>query len=236
MKKTGMVLILTMMAALYAPAERAVDFKAGSANVRARRADLATPGGNTWNFSETIPLIDSRAPNGRICGGLITTWTPEKTDVPLLEAGGPTHPFRVLVNSSGGATTIRGMTVWVKANFIGGADSKKAGFSAGDSISAEFDLISANSCDIRFAVKQGDVWYVTANAVAKSNGPFSLEPVTARWRTIAPDAEYALGGAAAAVTFDDVQAVGLYMNVRRDAANSRVVCKTFTADVSFTGE
>lgn len=236
MKKIMMMLILAMMTASYATAERAVDFKAGSANVRARRADRATPAGHTWDFSEKTPLIDSRAPNGRICGGLITTWAPEKNDVPLLEAGGPTHPFRVLVNSSGGVTTARGMIVWVKENFIGGADSKKVGFSAGDSISAEFDLISANSCDIRFAVKQGDVWYVTSGTVARSNGTFSLEPATTRWRTLAVDAEYAMGGSASSVTFDDVQAVGLYMNVRRDASNSRVVCKTFTADVSFTGE
>lgn len=233
MKKIMMLLIVTVMAALHAPAERAVDFKAGSANVKARRADLATTKGHTWTFSETIPLIDSRAPNGRIFGGLVTTWAPEKNDVPLLEAGGSSHPFRVLVNSSGGAATARGMIVWVKANFSGGAELKKAGFSAGDSISAEFDLISANSCDIRFAVKQGEVWYVTANAVAKSNGTFSVNPVTAKWRTLAPEAEYAIGGTAAAVTFDDVQAVGLYMNVRRDAANSRLVCKSFTADVSF---
>lgn len=233
MKKVFFGLLYISFAALSAPGTTIVDFCGDGSKSFAREADSETKTGCLWEYSESKALIHCRSISGLVYGGMCTSWSVERSYAPNFWLG---PDFRIQVALGAGVkTSAKGMLVWKKSDFLNNANFEDVSFAAGNSLSADLDMISANRCDIRFAVKQGEVWYVS-DANARRNGLFTIDPTATGWRLIDTGKNYTIGSEAVSVVFDDVQAVGLYMDAVRDKDQTRVVCKAFKVDAAFDQE
>ncbi len=227
--KRWMMSAVALMVSLVASAVTVVDYdySAATENSGCRSADSITDSSAVWSFSDVSPLIPNdgdEGQNARIYGGLMTTWTPDATYTPSVLNLASTDLLRVIVNPSTVTetnTTIKGMLVWNKANFLNGADTNMISFGAADAMSVTFDNRTANGLprECRFVVKENGFYYVSSvNYAAVGAGSTSITPATdASWAVI--DTSDYSHGAFATKQFTDVDAVGLYINQMKDSWN-----------------
>ena len=231
MKKWLWVALFSGMA-VAARAVEIVRYEGSGGNISSRAADVDTTTGDTWNFSESTALIQNAGiTNGTVYGGMNTTWSVPAAYAPNLWLGG-TLEVRVIPDN-GSDTAFNGVVFWKQADFLNGADAKRVSFSGGDSLSVNLTILSGVA-DIRFAVNQGGVWYVSDTS-RTSAGLFSIEPAAVMWRTVSMDGTYTIGGTASAVVMNNVRAVGLYLQASRAAQQARITLDRFSADASAEG-
>ena len=226
--KTIWMLIISVAVFATAEATRIVDYAGFGSNANSRPADVDTTTGDTWHFSESAPLVQHTwLTNGTVYGGVNTTWSVPMAYAPNLWLGA-TFEVRVIPDNSSD-TALKGIVFWKKDDFLNGAGTGQAGFSSGDSLSANITIVSGTSIDIRFVVKQGGQWYVS-DTKKTAAGLFELDPSAAMWRTISTG-DYAIGDEVS-VELDDVEAVGLYTSASGPAQQSRVTFDRFSADAT----
>lgn len=233
MKRT-VAITAAMLVGLGASAAVIVDFnrEGVSANALARAADINTTLGDTWNFSDSTPLISSTdGTNSTVYGGMATTWSTSTDYNPNLRH--LASEFQIQVQSGLGNTAAKGMLVWKKEDFLNGANAQTVGFSSGDSLSVNFTTIAVSSRSFRFVVNQGGSWYVSN--IQKSDtttGVWSIDPTSYSWRTITTDGNYTIAASGAMIALDDIRAVGLYMDVARTGNQTLIKFDGFQANVS----
>ncbi len=189
-----------------------------SGNVNSRAADSDTTSGDTWNFSDTTMLINAAAyaNNGKIYGGVITTWSPSMAYAPLVR--------QVLTNlqvqvASGGAqnNALKGMFVWKKEDFINGGNSAQLGFNPGDALLMNMTVGGdvGGGRSVRFVVAQAGQYYVSAAewSIAASLLNFGTNATQTTWAPISTS-DYSIG-TFSTMNFTDIQAVGVYFNMVR---------------------
>jgi hypothetical protein len=214
MKKIA--LLITVGLFTMAQADVVVNFTAPAAtavNARAADTNIAGQGSAVWNFSDNSnPLFNKTdITNGKVHGGFITTWAGGSTYTPAFTMGTVSSANTIQLSVSAGTvnTTLKGMLVWDKNDFLGAAQSQKISFSDGDYISYTTGPMTGTP-DIRIVVKQGLDWYVSgmtgqAGTTAYSNNTAALAALT--WYGI-DTGTYAIGSAKS-ITLTDIDAVGL---------------------------
>lgn len=198
-----------------------VDFSndpAVSGVVAARAVDSDTPTGDTWNFSDTVAMIDGTAEenfgrsNLRIYGGMKTYWSPEVDYEPGNRLPSWDTVYQLQINSdgdgAGGVATegYRGMLVWNRADFLNGAGTNAIAFNALSSMTAGFSVMNGT---YRFAVNNAGTYYVSQTSFSGA-GPAALGPAADNWAVISTDENYTIG-TYTAQQFSDIRGVGLYM-------------------------
>jgi hypothetical protein len=218
--------------ALATRAVEIVRYQGSGGNISSRAADVDTTTGDAWHFSESTALIQNAGiTNGTVYGGMNTTWNVPKVYAPNFWLGG-TLEVRVIPDN-GSDTALKGVVFWKQVDFLNGADTKRVSFSGGDTLSVNLTIISGVA-DIRFAVKQDDVWYIS-DTTRTSTGLFSIEPSAVTWWTVSMDGTYTIGGTASSVALNNVRAVGLYLQAARAAQQARITLDRFVADASAEG-
>ncbi|MFA5688196.1 MAG: hypothetical protein WC959_03465 [Kiritimatiellales bacterium] len=233
--KKSVIITIALTAGFFVQAVEIVHFSRpeSAPTVVSRKVDSRSANGVVWAFSESkILLTHPTGTNGTVYGGMIATWSiPDPVYLPALKWY--THQFLMQVNLGAGPdTAFKGILLWNKKDFLNGANTKSVSLSANDTMSCNFMAVSASTRDFRFAVKQGDAWYVSG--VVKndpSTGIFSVKPASISWNKISMD-DYSIEKSAAPVEFDDVQAVGLYMNVTRKGNQSLLRFNDFQANAT----
>ncbi|TVP82448.1 MAG: PEP-CTERM sorting domain-containing protein [Puniceicoccaceae bacterium] len=122
------------------------------------------------------------------------------------------------------STTIQGMLVWKKENFLNGFDAQPVQLNSGDSLSITWTQIAATTVDVRFVVQQGGSYYVSnsgfSSLVANNDlTTFSVDPAQTTWALI-DTSDYSIGSFSS-VVLADVEAVGIYFNASR--ANQQTI-------------
>jgi hypothetical protein len=206
---------MVLMVAMSVRATLVVDFTVTNAvNISSRAANSDTVSGDTWNFSDTTKLINAAATNGNIYGGLITTWSPDKTYAPIVRQN--LTNLQVLVSSSGtnSDNTCKGMFVWKKEDFISGGSSMQLGFNPGDALSVNM-VAAGDTRSVRLVVAQAGQYYVSAAnwAPAATYLNFTTNATQTTWAPISTN-DYSIG-TFAALNVTNIQAVGVYFNMER---------------------
>lgn len=201
----------------FASAKLVVDYTHVAGNIDARTADVSSDASRVWNFSDTTKLIDEVAGVGEtnvtLYGGMTMTWSPSVTYNPYLRNNVANGFQATLGAPSQTGSSVKGVVVWNKADFINGADSETVAFAAGDSISMNLTQVAGNPRDLRFVIKQGGDYYISnQKKTDTATGTYSLEPNA--FQTWAPlsTADYSIGAFVAGTTFTDVEAVGFYVD------------------------
>jgi len=186
----------------------------------ARGPDITTLDGATWDYSDTAPLLDDSdetGQNGRIYGGVSTTWSvPQEHTPPMYDA--PDGGFTVQVNppDKTGTQLLKAVYLWNKADFLVGS-SDIVQFNAGSHVSYNFSWVTADGSQrFRMVVKQGGVVYIsewTTASVGFGGANVTSAFTSTNWAVL-NTTDYTWG-TFAPVTFDDVEGVGLYSEVSR---------------------
>ncbi len=220
--------------AVTASAVQVIDFASTNpSNVDGRAADTQTMTGDTWDFSDSTPLISGgTGTNTTVYGGAITTWTASHaTYHSVVRILASNNSIQIQANPNNGSnTTTTGMIVWDKADFLNGASSQTLGFSNTDSFSVNVGfLASADSVSMRFVVNDGGTYYVSSTEkTTNSVGAFSLDdPTDDTWATISTS-NYSIGSFSSH-TFTDVQGIGLYLDTANTNNQSNFRFDSFTA-------
>ena len=234
MKKIALLITVGLFA--MAHADVVVNFTAPAAtavNARAADTNIAGQGSAVWNFSDNSnPLFNKTdITNGKVHGGFITTWAGGSTYTPAFTMGTVSSANTIQLSVSAGTvnTTLKGMLVWDKSDFLGAAQSQKISFSSGDYISYQTGPITLGTGDFRIAVKKGDDWYVSATTghtgtTTYNNNTAALTALT--WYDM-DTSNYTIGSVAS-ITLSDIDAVGLYLSGARTGNLSRVSIQNFT--------
>lgn len=228
-KLTGIMMVALM--AMSVSAVQLVNYTGVTANGTMRPSDIDTDNGDTWNFSESVPLGTGSTTNSRIYGGMVTVWNDTNAGYEPSFEMTTTYGFRVYVIPPVLAlgTSIKGMLIWEKADFLSGS-SQPVHFAPGDSITAVFGSPSGTA-DMRIAVKQAGQWYVSStNATVAAT--LSIDPTVATWRTITTDGTYTIGATASTLPLNDVQAVGVYASAVRSNNASRFILTSLAVNGS----
>ncbi|MFA5688201.1 MAG: hypothetical protein WC959_03490 [Kiritimatiellales bacterium] len=199
----------------------------------ARNPDVSTPTARMWNFSTTEELLkdDVKGTNNTVYGGMNYSWTAVETNVLFRYYN---DAIQLSVGGAGTDADLTGIIFWDKSDFLNNADTQLVGFSGTDSLSASFETRSGGTTwDIRFVINQGGTWYVSdQNITATGSGVFSSVPATGTWHAISTNGNYTISVTAEPITFDNVLAVGLYINGARKNGQVTVRINDFIADAT----
>jgi hypothetical protein len=197
--------------------EMVVDFGSSSVDMQGRALDSSTLEGAIWDYSDTTPLLNDADPtgqNGRIYGGVATTWSiPQEYTPPMYK--NIDEGFTVQVNPTDvtGTQSLKAVYLWDKADFLAGS-SDTVQFNDGHYISYNFSWVTAQTVQFRLVVKQGGVVYISEWSTVQygNNGPNVTKNITETNWAVLNTADYTWG-AFAPVTFDDVEGAGIYSQV-----------------------
>gem|GEM_PF-5260389 len=196
----------------------------GSGVTSIRSIDVDTATGDTWNFSDTMPLISDSDPlpgetNKTIYGGMASTYDADvgNSDIALSYFGGnPALNIQVLRNTDVPVEkTGTGMLIWNQADFLNGGDSGTINFETNKaSISVTHDFRNGQG-ELRYVVNQGGRYYVSDTTASTENDTVStLSDLSAeKWATISTDNLYTIGSSFIDITLDDVRGVGIYFHL-----------------------
>jgi hypothetical protein len=218
--KKVIITVMAMAATLSVRATLVVDYTVTtSGNVNSRTANSDTVSGDTWNFSDSTMLINTaaNANNGKVYGGVITTWSPDKAYAPFVRQ--TQTNLQVLVSSGAGQNnTCKGMFVWKKEDFINGGSSTQLGFNPGDALLMNMSVTGdtgAGGRSVRFVVEQAGQYYVSQAewSIAAANLNFGTNATQTTWAPISTS-DYSIG-TYSALNVTNIQAVGVYFNMVR---------------------
>lgn len=186
--------------------------------VHSRPADTETATGDTWNFSDTVAMVDGSEQddetrsNLRIFGGMKTSWSPAADYSPYNRITGHSEFYQIQVCSDGNGRggnatdTYQGILLWIKADFLNGADSKTVVFDESSSMKAHM----FNSGEVRFVVNDGGTCYVSQKSTTRNNLLLN-NPASAQWAVI-DVSDYSFDKSAFGPhVFTDIQGAGLYL-------------------------
>jgi len=203
-----------------------------STNDGSRSPDTDTLFGDTWTFSDTVPMVSSTdGSNATIYGGAITTWSESQDYTPIHRFLNSRLQLFVIPSDPNPKTidtSAEGMLVWTKADFLNGTNAQTVSLNAGDMLSCNIDGVTGNN-EFRFVVKEAGVYYVS-EATTSGNGAYSIDPTTTNWATI-NTSTYAIDSSFVSQSFTDVQAAGLYFFSERADNNTNIKIDRFELKV-----
>ena len=239
MRKIILGIMAAALSALSASAVMVVDFGSANGSVTTRDPDNITSLGTTWNFSDTQTLITSKkGKNTTVYGGIVASWTTEQTNsyIPDIKLASKTPGIHVQVAPAAPeskATAVKGILLWNKADFLNGMNAGMLGFIAGNTLIADIGFM-AKLAEFRFVVNQGGVYYVS-NAKSTAASVFMIDPTATLWRTISTDNKYTISEKTVPLSYNDIQAVGIYISGMRETeamTRTAIDIKSFAADAT----
>ncbi len=224
-----------------------VDFNNSNtgAFVGAAGIDTDSAGLDVWNFDDSNALFDGTVAgsNTKIYGGMRMSWGGGGAYSSILRLlGNPNIALSVQLNPTNitGLNTVNGMLIWKKEDFLNNGSTQAVQFGSGNTLSINFNSFNTTSAplttaDIRFVVKQGGSYYVsTTNKTDLTTGVFSINPTSSTWASI-NTSTYAIGSIGA-ITFNNIEAVGIYYNMSRTGGQLLAQFNDFQADLSVIPE
>ncbi|VGO12996.1 hypothetical protein PDESU_01550 [Pontiella desulfatans] len=209
--------VLAGMSVATQAATVAVDFAldANAGVIPARAADSHTDFGDTWNFSDTVPLLDggslpvSGNTNAVVFGGMKAGWGTSTNYNPKFVIDRANERLQLQINSGNPPHSMEGMLLWNQAGFLNGMDSKQVVFDAESSMTVSFSAFNGTT---RFAVQDGGTWYVSESTFPGTGTHTLNAPTSVRWAPVSTDGSYAIG------SFDsrslmDIRGVGIYLEM-----------------------
>lgn len=241
MRKIMVGIMAAALSALSASAVMVVDFgwEKSNGTVPAREPDRIEALGTTWNFSDTQKLISSKKrASSTVYGGIAATWTTAQTNnfIPSLKFYSKTPGFHVQVDPAdpkSAVTSVKGILLWKKADFLNNMNVGMLGFIAGNTLTTDVGLL-AKRAEVRFVLNQGGTYYVS-NTKSTAAGVFMIDPTATLWRTISTDNKYTIGENAVTLPLNDIQAIGIYISGTRETqalTRTTIDIKSFVADAT----
>lgn len=211
-----------------------VDYTPPGTNIRWRNPDFSTGTEARWNFDNNTPMVHAESGvNAIIHGWINTSWAMESPDYTpnirhFLDNGIQIQVAR----GAGVATSLQAVLLWKKEQFLNGANTVTMRFEPGALMSASFNSIGAANREIRFVVKQNGIYYVTIDRKttnANSENPYIIDPTSMEWTTISADSSFTIGDAPLSnIHFDDIEAVGIYLDLSHPENQSNTIISGFT--------
>lgn len=176
----------------------------------------------------TAPLVNVSSggtkPSGRIYGGIsalrLDNITGATSFTRSVANNNATDYIDVRDQGSGPVGQHRGLLMWLKQDFLGGAHAQRVSLDSTSLLSVS-TLRFENLNSGRWVVMQGDQLYVS-QATFAGVGTYSIDPTTTLWTPYNPGPDYSMNfdqaaAAFAAMNFTDVRGAGIL--VERDAGS-----------------
>ncbi|MFA5688203.1 MAG: PEP-CTERM sorting domain-containing protein [Kiritimatiellales bacterium] len=218
MKKLTTGIVVLFMAALSFSAVL-IDWTPTSGAGRTEDEYVGT-GSKVWNFSENALFA-----NNQIYGGFKYSWSSASDFSPALQVQASQMLLRIYCQDINSTNAMTGMLCWEPSSNVSVANVGDSLLSAAVSASGG----GQTTIDYRFIINQGGIWYVsdTIKDNASASTTITVDPLDTAWRVISTTDYFFDANSQDAVVFDDIQAVGLYIDGYRVAADMNVKVTEF---------